>query len=439
MASLSFDEKNKRYRIRFQAPDESIRCISISQRPNEKRKGLDKRANSMLNHIDELIEYRASGQALTPAQLKWLDGLKPAQRKTLLNAGLVGIADTIATAGANTLADYLTQWFGHRADSKRSTILAWRNVERNLVGYFGADKSLGSITQDDAENFERWLSSNQKLSPATTRKRIQISKQILESARKARLIPENPFAEMKTGAINNKSRQHFVSIPNILRVLDACSSTEWRLAVVLARFGALRVPSEIRNLKWEDINWEHRCFRVYSPKLHHHEDKAERIVPLFPEIERELTDLQEVSGMTSVYVLPNIRLTTNVHPTMTRIVERAGLKPWPRLWQNLRASRATELEAQFGGSKAATICGHAEKVAQDHYWMTTAEDITAMASVDSVHLLSMKATKDGCNGLQAVSLAHEKTPGFPGFSGLCVNSQRVQMGAEGLEPPTPSV
>lgn len=439
MASLSFDEANNRYRIRFQAPDESIRCISISQRPNEKRKGLDKRANSMLSHIDGLIETRASGQALTPAQLKWLDGLKPGQRKTLLNAGLIGVVDTSATAGAKTIADFLTQWFRHRADSKPSTILAWGHVRRNLVEYFGADKALGSITEDDAENFQRWLAGNQKLSPATTRKRIQIAKQMLESARKARLIQENPFSEMKTGAINNKSRQHFVSISDILKVLDACSSTEWRLAVVLARFGALRVPSEIRDLKWEHINWQHRCFRVFSPKLHRHEDKSERIVPLFPEIERELLDLQEVVGRPSEFVLPNIRLTTNVHPTLNRIVKRAGLKPWPRLWQNLRASRATELEAQFGGAKAATVCGHAEKVAQDHYWMTTADDITAMASVDFVHLLSMKATKDGCNGLQAVSPAHEKTPVFPGFAGLCVSSQNHQMGAEGLEPPPPSV
>ena len=32
---------------------------------------------------------------------------------------------------------------------------------------------------------------------------------------------------------------------------------------------------------------------------------------------------------------------------MNLMRDRAGLKPWPKAWQNLRASRATELDEMF--------------------------------------------------------------------------------------------
>ncbi|MCA9063645.1 MAG: phage integrase SAM-like domain-containing protein [Planctomycetaceae bacterium] len=437
MASVSFDQKKNRFRIRFVASNGSRPCLSLSIRKNEKRNGAEKRAHSLLSHVEQLIECRASGRTLEKPLQKWIDGLKPGHRKTLEQAGLLSEADSVAPT--MMLSEYLTDWFSHRSDAKDSTVVTWKNAERNLTDYFGSEKPLADITPEDGENFERWLSGDQKLSRATTRKRIQIAKQMLQSAKKARLIPENPFADMKTGSIRNKTRQHFVSVADTIRLLDACSSTEWRVAVALARFGALRMPSEIRELKWEDINWEHRSFLVFCPKLEHHEDKSQRVVPLFPEIERELLDLREIQGDESIYVLPSIRHTTNTHPTLLRIVKRAGLKPWPRLWQNLRASRATELEAAFGGAKAATVCGHAEKVAQDHYWMTTGEDITQMASLQSVPRVSQQASESGGNGSQAYSPAQEKTPVFPGSASNCDELQLVLMGDEGLEPPTSSL
>ncbi len=47
------------------------------------------------------------------------------------------------------------------------------------------------------------------------------------------------------------------------------------------------------------------------------------------------------------------------------------------------AAQATEIDSAFGGVKAATICGLAEKEAQDHYWLTTTEDNMQTASPKS--------------------------------------------------------
>ena len=46
----------------------------------------------------------------------------------------------------------------------------------------------------------------------------------------------------------------------------------------------------------------------------------------------------------------------------------------PKLFQNLRASRATELAAEHPGHVAAEWLGHSTAVAQKHYWQVTDAD-----------------------------------------------------------------
>jgi hypothetical protein len=59
------------------------------------------------------------------------------------------------------------------------------------------------------------------------------------------------------------------------------------------------------------------------------------------------TCLHELLGQApdgAEFVISRYRLrTTNLRTQLRRIMDRAGLKPWPRLYQNLRASRASEL------------------------------------------------------------------------------------------------
>lgn len=48
-------------------------------------------------------------------------------------------------------------------------------------------------------------------------------------------------------------------------------------------------------------------------------------------------------------------------------VKKSGLTPWPRLWQNLRASRQTELTEQFPAHVVSAWLGNAERIAAQHY------------------------------------------------------------------------
>ena len=56
------------------------------------------------------------------------------------------------------------------------------------------------------------------------------------------------------------------------------------------------------------------------------------------------------------------------HARFKRIVKRAKLVVWPKLLQNLRASRATELDKQYSGFLASVWAGHSESVAKENYW-----------------------------------------------------------------------
>ena len=63
----------------------------------------------------------------------------------------------------------------------------------------------------------------------------------------------------------------------------------------------------------------------------------------------------------------------NLRTQLCKIIRRAGLTPWPKLFQNLRATRATELADQFATHVAADWLGHSTTIADKHYRQTTAE------------------------------------------------------------------
>ena len=57
----------------------------------------------------------------------------------------------------------------------------------------------------------------------------------------------------------------------------------------------------------------------------------------------------------------------NLRTQFLRIIRRAGIKPWPRLFHNLRASFATELVERFPGHVVAAWAGHSVEIAERHY------------------------------------------------------------------------
>jgi len=122
-------------------------------------------------------------------------------------------------------------------------------------------------------------------------------------------------------------------------VLEACPNGDWRLIFALCRYGGLRCPSEVRALRWSDIDWGGSRFTVRSTKTEHHEGKGRRLVPIFPELRPYLEAAFDVASEGAIHVIDRTRDGgVNLRTQLRRIIERAGLTPWPKLFHNLRES-----------------------------------------------------------------------------------------------------
>ncbi len=65
--------------------------------------------------------------------------------------------------------------------------------------------------------------------------------------------------------------------------------------------------------------------------------------------------------------------TQNLRPQFQRIIRNAGLEPWPKLFQNLRSSRETELAERWPLHMVCAWLGNSQPVAAKHYLQVTDE------------------------------------------------------------------
>ena len=169
---------------------------------------------------------------------------------------------------------------------------------------------------------------------------------------------------------------------DLSRIIFSSSWSSRRVeSTSLARYGGLRCPSEVIRLRWSDINWERGRFKVHSSKTQR-SGKGERVVPLFPELREELTDLSAlvqpgVETSSSDYVITRYRHTEqNLRSRLHRIADHAGVERWPKPFICLRASRRTELErtGRFANHVLNDWFGHSGAIAETHYLQTTESD-----------------------------------------------------------------
>ncbi len=317
-----------------------------------------------------------------------------------------------------------------------------------------------TVTAFDAERWLVWLrtkkaAGGQGLAAATVGRSIKHAKQFFGAAVRRAVIRVNPFASIKAPGQINTARNFFVDRASTSAVLKACPDPEWQLLFALSRYGGLRCPSEHLALKWEDVNWAQERMRVCAPKTEHLEDGGERWVPIFPELRPFLDAAWERAKPGAVFVVSRYRDTAvNLRTQMLRIIHRAGLKPWPRLFQNLRASRETELAKDWPLHVVCEWIGNSAKVAADHYLQVTEEDYrraahaatserkrsAAVGQAKNSSAALREAGENGGNGGRPNSRPSSKTPenteDFQNASADCSGLQLSGLGPAGFEPAT---
>ena len=358
MASLTFED-NGHARIQFKASNGKRQTLRLGR---VKKKD----ARSIKVHVEDLVSASISGSSPTPTTARWVKDLSKSLHDKLVRVGL------LTSRKSATLGDFMKQYIAERTDVKPATLEAYAQAERNLLACFGPDKGLRDIIREDAKRYRRHLIDVEKLSENTARRRMGMAKQFLTAAVNDRLVDDNPFNGEAAAVRDNADRYYFVSRDEAKKLLDACIDAEWRLLVALSRYGGLRCPSEHLALRWIDIDWAKGRIHVSSPKTEHHHGKASRIVPIFPELEPYLRECFEAAEDGAEFVITRYRSArANLRTQLSRTIRQAGLNPWPKLWQNLRSTRQTELAESFPGHVVCAWMGNSEAVARKHYLQVT--------------------------------------------------------------------
>ena len=323
-------------------------------------------AAAVAKHVDSLI---CAAKAATPPSAEttiWLSKIDEPVRRVLISAGLVTNTDR-----PNTIAELVDYQIARRTDLRDSTLLTWRACRQYLISFF-REQRIEAITPGDVEEFRVWLASTD-LAQATASKRTKQARQFFQFAVKKKWIESNPFADVRCPTEVNSARAFFVTREVSDQIVEQLPTNEWRLIFALARYGGLRVPSEIERLTWDHVHWDDGILLVESPKTERHSGHATRKVPIFPELRHYLAEARKACPPDGKWVC-NFRKTGSAYRVhLLKAIHKAGLTPWPRLWQNLRASRETELVEQFPIHVACAWIGNSPQIAAKHYLQVTDE------------------------------------------------------------------
>lgn len=342
----------------------------------------EKQATAFKVGLERLLDERAVGHPASPQTLAWLGSLTPKTRRRLADIGV------LKNDPKNRLDDFLAFVF-ERLNVKSSTMTGYSQSRRNLLEFFGPEKPIDEITEGDAEDFRAWLRTQNKLredgvmADTTVSKRCQRAREFFDTAVKHRWVPTNPFGEMKGWKTSNPDRMEFISRETIARVMRHCDP-EWRLILALCRYGGLRCPSEVTGLTWQDIDWEAGIMHVRSPKTTRYVGKGQRDVPIFAELRQYLLDASELAPPGTVYVIyGRQRSGQALRSQLEKILRRAGIPQWGKLFQNLRSTRETELLEEFPMQVVCAWIGNTPDVALRHYLQVTKDHIAkAVNGVD---------------------------------------------------------
>ncbi len=393
MASLTKDRRGNpviQFNINPGDPRKTIRLGGVSMTS----------ARTIRDHVGHLVAAKRMGQAPPPHVARWVGDQPDTLHRKLVDVELV---DPREPKRATALGAFLDKYVAERVDVKPATKEVWGQTVRNLKAHYGPDRDMATINEGDADGFKLYL-AGQDLAPTTVSKRLQFARGFFRAAMRRKLVASNPFAEVSAKAAPNADRQHYVSREETERLLGACDPT-WRVIVALARYGGLRCPSEVLSVRWTDVDWAASRLVVTSPKTAHHEGKGSRVIPLYPELRAELDTAYAAAPEGAEYIVDSTyraKANTaggwrncNMRTQFERIIKRAGLVPWPRLFHALRGSRETELAKEYPLHVVTAWMGNTPRIAMRHYLMTTDADFERAASAANSAAIPTRTSAHG--------------------------------------------
>ena len=127
---------------------------------------------------------------------------------------------------------------------------------------------------------------------------------------------------------------------------------------------------------------------------------------MFPELKPLFQDVFDEAREGAVYCLDRYKGNwSNLGVHMVRIVKRAGLNVWPKIFQNCRSTRETELFKMIGGNVKA-VCswiGNTPTVAMRHYAQVTEADMKEATKMTLLERAEKEVQKTVHNPVQTTA------------------------------------
>jgi integrase len=298
------------------------------------------------------------------------------------------------------LKAFLADYISGRTNVSDHTVYKWTNSAKHFVKFFG-DVKIDKITEGDVEDYAEHRRA--ECAEATVGTEIKHGKQFFGYALKKKLIPENPFEGQKVKRQDNPDRRVYIPRENLQTLIDSVSNPVWKALISIVRWTGCRI-GEALLLKWSDIQWEDGKINMPSPKTARY-GVPNRMMPLWNELRPILEELRRNAAPESIYVIEDIcnlpptkredeRHSKNTATQLTRYIEAADLDVWPKVWQNIRATRENELELEGHREFAVRAwIGHSQKVAERNYRQITEEDFSKAVKSSSGQIVVSNGTQ----------------------------------------------
>ena len=136
------------------------------------------------------------------------------------------------------------------------------------------------------------------------------------------------------------------------------------------------------------MDWDRQRITVDSPKT------GKRIFPLFADLLPFVEEQFDLAEPGTEHVINRYRDTNvNLRTHLERIIRRAGLEAWPKLFQNLRSTRETEPCEQYPVHVVCQWIGNSVPVSAKHYLQVTEEHFQKAAQNPAQHVHATRRTK----------------------------------------------
>lgn len=315
-------------------------------------------ARTICHHVSELESAVAASASIPAATAAWLTEIDDDLHSRIAKLGLCPTRERIK------LVDAVERLL--RAARVQEITRTKKRMNLNSFVKFVGNIYLDEVAVGHAEAYEDHLKTLQ-IQPATRAKKMIEAKALLKWGG----FPE-PFAWWKPGPQGQKHKP-YIDVDVVERLIEYAPTPSWKMLIALSRYAGLRIPSEIRELKWMDIDWQGKDFRVLSPKTKH-KGKGERRVPLWNELQLHMEPHKQYTG----YVLGDLRLKKLYGRDFARWAKNIGIEMWPSPFHSMRASRITDLLKIRPVQAVALWMGNSPAVIWDHYAQTLDNDVEGL-------------------------------------------------------------